>query len=134
MEHRRKDGVSYLDMVNEGAIDPRKRRGSRGRVHKFARDSCCFTHTISRVNSSNGSLLFLFQQPPPFKHLPVRQHHVKTSIYTLHINHQYQSIPIKISGSMAKATVMLEDAEQEMKKLSWEIEQADELVLLHNNF
>ena len=35
---------------------------------------------------------------------------------------------------MAKATVMLEDAEQEMKKLSWEIEQADELVLLHNNF
>ena len=55
-------------------------------------------------------------------------------MYTSHINHQYQYIPIKISESMATATAMLEDAEREMKKLSWEIEQADELVQLHNNY
>ena len=35
---------------------------------------------------------------------------------------------------MATASVMLEDVEREMKKLNSEIEQANELVLLHNNF
>lgn len=55
-------------------------------------------------------------------------------MYTLHINHQYHCIAIKILESMATASVMLEDAEREMEKLSREIEQANELVLLHNNF
>ena len=35
---RREDGVSYLDMVNKGAVDPRKRRVGSG-VYKFARNS-----------------------------------------------------------------------------------------------
>ena len=32
--NRREDRVSYLDLINEGVIDPRKRRVGRGGVHK----------------------------------------------------------------------------------------------------
>ena len=35
---RKEDGVSYLDLVNEKPIDPRKTRVGRV-VHKFARNS-----------------------------------------------------------------------------------------------
>ena len=55
-------------------------------------------------------------------------------MYTLHINYQYHCIAIKILVSMATATAMLEDSERKMESLSREIEQADELVLLHDNF